>query len=310
MTKKLYNNIIETIGATPLVKLNNIVPEGSANIYAKCENFNPGSSVKDRIAISMIDAAEKAGIIKLGDTIVEPTSGNTGIGLALVCAAKGYRLKLTMPESMSLERRKILKAFGAELVLTPASGGMPGAIKKAQELQDADKAIYIPQQFKNEANPKVHYETTGPEIYEALEGKIDAFIAGIGTGGTITGAGKYLRERLGDKLKIVAIEPKGSPVLTGGQPGPHKIQGIGAGFIPDVLDTKIYDEVRKVDFEEAVMASRKLASNEGIFVGISAGAATHIALAVAKELGPGKNIVMILPDTGERYLSNPLWEEL
>lgn len=310
MAGKTYNSILKTIGNTPLVKLANIVPKGSANVYGKCEYFNPGGSVKDRIAISMITAAEKDGLIKPGDTIVEPTSGNTGIGLALVCAARGYKLKLTIPESMSIERRAILKAYGAEIVLTPSSGGMKAAIEKARNMRDEDGSIFIPQQFKNEANPEIHYKTTGPEIHEALNGKVDAFIAGVGTGGTITGTGRYLKEMLGDRVLIVAGEPVNSPVLSGGKAGAHKIQGIGAGFIPDVLDPGIYDRVEKVTFESAIDASRKLASREGIFVGISAGANTWIALKIAEELGEGKNVVTILCDTGERYLSNPLWSDL
>jgi cysteine synthase A len=305
---KTFNNILETIGNTPLVRLNKLTAGFKAKVYGKAEYFNPAHSVKDRIALAMIEAAENANVIKPGDTIIEPTSGNTGIGLALVAAVKGYKIILTMPESMSMERRKILKAFGAELVLTPAAEGMKGAIKKADELLASGKGKFIPQQFKNKANPEVHYKTTGPEIFEALGGKVDVFIAAVGTGGTITGVGKYLREKLGKKVKIIAVEPKDSPVLSGGQAAPHKIQGIGAGFVPDILDTKIYDEVRQVTFDDAVATARKLASQEGIFIGISAGANVAVALQVAKELDKPINIVTILCDTGERYLSNPLWD--
>jgi cysteine synthase len=307
MTKPL-SNILEAIGKTPLVRINKLTAGLKASIYGKAEYFNPAHSVKDRIGLAMIEAAEKAGSIKPGDTIIEPTSGNTGIGLALVSAVKGYKLVLTMPDSMTIERRKILKAFGAELVLTPGAEGMKGAIKKADELLANGKGKFIPQQFKNKANPDVHYRTTGPEIFEALDGKVDVFVAAVGTGGTITGTGKYLREKLGKKVRIVAVEPKDSPVLSGGQPGPHKIAGIGAGFVPDVLDTKLYDEVRQVTFDDAVATSRKLASQEGIFVGISAGANVAVALQIAKEIGKPANIVTILCDTGERYLSNPLWD--
>ncbi|MHA1715602.1 MAG: cysteine synthase A [Promethearchaeota archaeon] len=305
---RAYNNVLETICNTPLIKLNKVTKGLKANVFGKGEFFNPGGSVKDRIGLSMIEMAEKEGIIKPGDTIVvEPTSGNTGIALALVSAVKGYKLILTMPESMSLERRKILTAFGAELRLTPASEGMKGAIKLANEIQEKGEAIFIPQQFKNKANPKIHYETTGPEIYEALNGNVSALVAGIGTGGTITGVGRYLREKLGNNLKIVAVEPEDSPVLSGGKPGPHGIQGIGAGFVPDVLDTSIYDEVRTVSFDDAIQMSRRLAREEGIFVGISAGANVHVALEVVKEFNENDNIVTILCDTGERYLSTQLW---
>ncbi len=308
----IYNNIIETVGNTPLVKMNRITENVEPNVYLKLEFFNPGSSVKDRIAMSMIKKAEEEGIIKKGSVIVEPTSGNTGIGLALVCAAKGYKLILTMPESMSMERRKILKAFGAQLVLTPASGGMTSAIKKAEELSKADKNVFIPQQFKNIANPEIHRKTTGEEIIRDLDGKVDGFVSGIGTGGTITGVGNLLREKVGDHVKIYAVEPEGSPILKAFQgkkgAGPHKIQGIGAGFIPEVLDTKVYDEVIHVNFDKAAEACRNLAKMEGIFVGISSGAATWAALNVAaKDFKKGDNLVVIAPDTGERYLSTPLF---
>lgn len=305
---RLYNNILEAIGNTPLVKLNKLTEGLQASVYGKAEYFNPAHSVKDRIALAMIEAAEEAGEISPGDTIIEPTSGNTGIGLGLVCAVKGYKLVLTMPESMTIERRKVLKAFGAELVLTPATEGMKGAIRKAEELLENGEGKIIPQQFKNQANPQVHYRTTGPEIYEALNGKVGVFIAAVGTGGTITGVGRFLKENLGDAVRIIAVEPTDSPVLSGGQPGPHKIQGIGAGFVPDVLDTSIYSEVRQVTYDDAIATSRDLASKEGIFVGISAGANVFTALQVAREIDAPANIVTILCDTGERYLSNPLWE--
>lgn len=307
---KIVNNVTELIGDTPLVRLNRLVPEGSAEIYVKLEYQNPGASVKDRIAISMIEEAEKEGRIKPGDTIVEPTSGNTGIGLAMVAAAKGYRAVLVMPETMSIERRNLLRAYGAELVLTPGSEGMNGAVRKAEELLAQNPDWFMPQQFKNPANVKIHRETTGPEIVEAinsLDGKLDAFVAGVGTGGTITGAGSVLREHF-PNIKIFAVEPSASPVLSGGQPGPHKIQGIGAGFVPDILDTSIYDEVITVDNEQAFETSRRVAREEGILGGISSGAAIFAALQVAKRLGKGKRVVAVLPSNGERYLSTPLYQ--
>ena len=305
---RIYNNIIETIGRTPLVKLNRIAKEIKPNIYAKVEAFNPGGSVKDRICMSMIETAEKANIINKETTIVEPTSGNTGIGLALVCAVKGYKLILTMPESMTVERRKILKAYGAELVLTPASGGMKGAIQRAEELsQDSDK-VFIPQQFKNLANPEIHRKTTAVEIMDDLKNKVDGLVSGIGTGGTITGVGEVLKKNIGENVKIYAVEPVRSPVLSGGQPGPHKIQGIGAGFVPEVLNAKIYDKIVQVKYEDAAESARELAKLEGIFVGISAGAATWATLNVAyKDFKSEQNIVVILPDTGERYLTTELF---
>ncbi|MFW9942461.1 MAG: cysteine synthase A [Candidatus Thorarchaeota archaeon] len=307
--QKIFNNIIETIGNTPLVKLNRITENIKPNIYAKIEAFNPGSSVKDRICMAMINAAEEAGILTKEITVVEPTSGNTGIGLALVCAVKGYKLILTMPESMSLERRKILKAYGAKLVLTPASEGMKGAIEKAEELAKGKDKIFIPQQFKNQANPEIHRKTTAEEIIRDLDGKIHGFVAGIGTGGTITGIGEILKEKVGNYVKIYAVEPKDSPVLSEGRSGPHKIQGIGAGFVPDVLNTKIYDKIIQVAYEDAVDTSRKLAKLEGIFVGVSAGAAVWSAINVAsKDFEEGQNIVVILPDTGERYLTTDLFQ--
>ncbi|MCY9697594.1 cysteine synthase A [Paenibacillus alginolyticus] len=307
---RLVQSITDLIGDTPLVRLNRVVPEGSAEIYVKLEYQNPGASVKDRIAISMIEVAEQEGKLKPGDTIIEPTSGNTGIGIALVAAAKGYKAILVMPETMSLERRNLLRAYGAQLVLTPGAEGMKGAIKRAEELQAENPSYFIPQQFKNLANVKVHRETTGPEIVEAInahDGKLDAFIAGIGTGGTITGAGGVLKENF-PNIKIYAIEPAASPVLSGGKPGPHKIQGIGAGFVPDILNTSIYDEIIAVENEDAFETSRRVAKEEGILGGISSGAAIFAALKVAKELGAGKRVVAVIPSNGERYLSTPLYQ--
>ncbi|RXZ79304.1 cysteine synthase A [Paenibacillaceae bacterium] len=306
---KIVQNVTELIGDTPLVRLNRIVPEGSAEIYVKLEYQNPGSSVKDRIAISMIEVAEQEGLIKPGDTIVEPTSGNTGIGLALVAAAKGYRAILVMPETMSIERRNLLRAYGAEIVLTPGSEGMNGSVRKAEEIQQENPSYFMPQQFKNLANVKIHRETTGPEIVEAinsLDGKLDAFVAGIGTGGTITGAGEVLKKNF-PEIKNYAVEPAGSPLLSGGKPGPHKIQGIGANFVPDILNREIYDEIITVENEEAFEYARRVAKEEGILVGISSGAAIYAALKVAKELGAGKRVIAIVPSNGERYLSTPLF---
>lgn len=307
---RLVQSVTQLIGDTPLVKLNRVVPEGSAEVYVKLEFQNPGASVKDRIAISMVEVAEQEGRIKPGDTIVEPTSGNTGIGLAMVAAAKGYKAILVMPETMSVERRNLLRAYGAELVLTPGAEGMKGAIKRAEEIVAANPGYFMPQQFKNQANVKIHRETTGPEIVEAInghDGKLDAFVAGIGTGGTITGAGSVLKENF-PNIKIYAVEPKASPVLSGGQPGPHKIQGIGAGFVPDILNTSVYDEVIPVENDEAFETSRRVAKEEGILGGISSGAAIFAALKVAKELGAGKRVVAIIPSNGERYLSTPLYQ--
>lgn len=303
---RVANSITELIGQTPLVKLNRIVPEGYADIYLKLEYFNPGSSVKDRIGLAMIEAAEKSGNLKPGDIIVEPTSGNTGIGLAMVAAAKGYRAKLVMPETMSLERRNLLRAYGAELVLTPGPEGMGGAIRKATELSK-EPGHFMPQQFENEANPAIHRETTGKELLEQVNGQIDAFVSGIGTGGTITGAGGLLKENFPD-LKVVAVEPADSPVLSGGNPGPHKIQGIGAGFVPAILNTEVYDEVIQVTNDQAFEYARRAAREEGILGGISSGAAIYAALQVAEKLGKGKKVVAIIPSNGERYLSTPLYQ--
>ncbi|MBI3312761.1 MAG: cysteine synthase A [Candidatus Omnitrophica bacterium] len=295
-------NALELICNTPLVKINKLVQPGSATVYGKLESFSPGFSVKDRICLSMIRDAEEKGLINKNSIIVEPTSGNTGIGLALVCAVKGYKLILTMPETMSVERRQLLKRFGAEVVLTPGAEGMKGAIAKAKEIAEQNKGGFIPQQFANPANPKIHRETTAEEIWEALDGKFDAFISGVGTGGTITGCGEVFKKR-NPKIKIIALEPKNSPVLSGGAPGKHKIQGIGAGFVPEVLNRNIIDEVILVDDQDAWQTSLALASKEGILGGISTGAACWAAIKVAKDLGPGKTVVAIFPDTGERYLS-------
>ncbi len=306
-----YNNIIETIGRTPLVKLNRITEGIKPNLYAKCEYFNPGGSVKDRIGMAMIEKAEEEGIISKDTTIIEPTSGNTGIGLALVCASKGYNLVLTMPESVTIERRQVLKAFGAKVILTPKGGGMKAAIAKAEELAKEEGNIFIPQQFKNLANPDIHRRTTAKEIFNDLAGQVDAFVAGVGTGGTITGVGEILKDRVGARLKVYAVEPKNSPVLSGGKPGPHKIQGIGAGFVPDVLNTEIYDKVIQVEYKDAIATARKLARLEGIFAGISSGAIAWAAIhEVSKEFEQGENIVFIVCDWGERYLSTPLWSDL
>ncbi|MBW4084911.1 cysteine synthase A [Paenibacillus sp. S150] len=306
---KVVNSVTDLIGGTPLVRLNRVVPEGSAEIYLKLEYQNPGSSVKDRIAISIVEEAEKEGLLKPGGTIVEATSGNTGIGLALVAAAKGYKAVIVMPETMSLERRNLLRAYGAELVLTPGSEGMNGAVKKAEQILSENPDYFLAEQFKNKANVKIHRETTGPEIVEAIEsigGPLDAFIAGVGTGGTITGAGEVLKSKYPD-VKIYAVEPAASPILAGGKPGPHKIQGIGANFIPDILNQDVYDEIIHVENDEAFETARRVAKEEGVLSGISSGAAVFAALKVAKELGAGKKIVVIIPSNGERYLSTPLY---
>ncbi|WP_409272995.1 cysteine synthase A [Neobacillus sp. SCS-31] len=303
---RIANSIADLVGNTPIVKLNRIVGEDSAEIYLKLEYMNPGSSVKDRIALAMIEAAEEKGELRAGDTIIEPTSGNTGIGLAMIAAAKGYKTILVMPETMSMERRNLLRAYGAELVLTPGPEGMGGAIRKAEELAK-ENGYFMPQQFKNEANPEVHRRTTGKEIVEQMGSQLDGFISGIGTGGTVTGAGEVLREAY-PGIKIYAVEPADSPVLSGGKPGPHKIQGIGAGFVPDILDTNIYDEIIQVENEQAFEYARRAAKEEGILGGISSGAAIYAALKVAKELGKGKKVLAIIPSNGERYLSTPLFQ--
>ncbi|MFB4336386.1 cysteine synthase A [Bacillus cereus group sp. MYBKT14-1] len=303
---RVAQSVSELIGKTPIVKLNRIVESDSADIYLKLEFMNPGSSVKDRIALAMIEDAEKKGLLKEGDTIIEPTSGNTGIGLAMVAAAKGYNAILVMPETMSIERRNLLRAYGAELVLTPGPEGMGGAIRKATELAK-EHGYFIPQQFKNRSNPEIHRLTTGPEIIEQMGDQLDAFIAGIGTGGTITGAGEVLKEAYKD-IKIYAVEPADSPVLSGGKPGPHKIQGIGAGFVPETLDVEVYDEIIQVKTEQAFEYARRVAKEEGILVGISSGAVIYAATEVAKKLGKGKKVLVIIPSNGERYLSTPLYQ--
>ncbi|WP_035378785.1 cysteine synthase A [Fervidicella metallireducens] len=302
----IFNNIYETIGNTPLVRLNRLVEEDMAEVYVKLEYFNPGGSVKDRAALSMIEEAEKQGLLKPGHTIIEPTSGNTGIGLAMVGAAKGYRIIFVMPETMSIERRKLMKAYGAEIVLTEGAKGMRGAIEMAEKLAN-ENGYFMPQQFNNPANPAAHVKTTAREILNQTGGNIDAFVASVGTGGTITGIGQVLKSEI-PGIKIIAVEPKDSPVLSGGEPGPHKIQGIGAGFIPKILDTTIYDEIEKITTEEAFETARKMGKMEGILVGISSGAAIFAALKKAKSLGKGKRVVVIAPDTGERYLSTELFD--
>jgi cysteine synthase A len=304
---KIYQSIAELVGNTPIVKLNNIVPEGAADVYVKLEAFNPGSSVKDRIALRMIEDAEKDGIIKPGDTIVEPTSGNTGIGLSWVGAAKGYNVVIVMPDTMSIERRKLIQAYGAELVLTPGSEGMKGAIAKAQEIAK-ERNGWVPLQFANPSNPKVHEDTTGQEIIDAFGPTgLDAFVSGVGTGGTISGVSHALKKANPD-IQIFAVEANESAVLSGEKPGPHKIQGISAGFIPDTLDTKAYDDIIRVTSENAILTGRALGGQEGFLVGISAGAAIHAAIEKAKELGVGKKVLAILPDNGERYLSTALYD--
>lgn len=305
----VYNNVTELIGKTPLLKLNNFAEAESlqANVFAKLEYFNPAGSVKDRIANAMISAAEADGTLKKGATIIEPTSGNTGIGLASVGTAKGYKVILTMPETMSVERRNLVKAYGAEVVLTEGALGMKGAIAKAEELKNTTEGAVILGQFVNPANPKVHYETTGPEIWADTEGKVDVFVAGVGTGGTLSGVGKYLKDQ-NPNVKVFAVEPAASPVLSEGRAGAHKIQGIGAGFVPDTLDTSVYDGVITVANEDAFAAANKIAKTEGVLVGISSGAAAFAATQLAqKEEFKGKNIVVLLPDTGERYLSTALF---
>lgn len=305
---KPYNNIIELIGDTPVVKLNRIVPEGAADVYVKLEMFNPSKSVKDRAAFNMIEVAEKEGLIEKGATIIEPTSGNTGIGLAMVAAAKGYRSILVLPDNATKERVNLLKAFGAEVVLTPSDDKMPGAISKALELQKEIPNSFIPQQFENKANPDIHRTTTALEILEQMNGELDAFVASAGTGGTITGTGETLKEHL-PELYIAVVEPKGSPVLSGGKPGKHILVGTSPGFIPDILNTEVYDEIMAIDDEDAIDIFKRVAREEGIFVGPSAGATIYAAIELAKRLGAGKKVLCIAPDTGERYLSMNLFGE-
>lgn len=305
----VYDDNSLSIGRTPLVRLGRMAAGlKTEKIYAKIEGRNPAYSVKCRIGASMIWDAEKKGVLSPGGTIIEPTSGNTGIALAFVAAARGYRLLLTMPESMSLERRSVLKAFGAELILTPAAKGMPGAIAEAERIASENPSYFLPQQFKNPANPEIHYRTTGPEIWEDTDGAIDVLVSGVGTGGTITGVSRYIKQDKGKAIEVVAVEPANSPVLSGGQPGPHKIQGIGAGFKPDVLDMSLVDKVEKVTDEEAFETSRRLAREEGLLSGISCGAAAAVALRLAaQDAYENKMIVVVLPDSGERYLSTPLF---
>ena len=303
----IAKNILDRVGGTPLVEISPKLNKGAARVLAKVEYFNPGGSVKDRIALAMVEAAEKSGTLRPGATIIEPTSGNTGVGLAFVSAVRGYHLILTMPETMSVERRKLAAAYGAEIVLTPGAAGMKGAIAKANELRDSTPGSVILQQFENPANPEIHYRTTGPEIWNGTDGDVAAFVAGVGTGGTITGAGRYLREKNPD-VKLFAVEPDTSPVLSGGQPGPHKIQGIGAGFVPNVLDTSLLSEVIKVSADDAGATARAASANEGLLVGISSGASLWAALELSKRPEvAGKTIVALLPDTGERYLSTWLF---
>ncbi len=307
----LVSKATDLIGGTPLLELNNFskARDLEANVYAKLEYFNPAGSVKDRVALAMINDAEASGRLQPGGTIIEPTSGNTGIGLASVAAARGYKIIITMPETMSVERRNLLKAYGAELVLTEGSKGMTGAIAKAEELQKEIPNSVIPGQFVNPANPAIHEATTGPEIWKDLDGKVDIFVAGVGTGGTVTGVGRYLKKQNSD-IKIVAVEPKSSPVLSEGHGGPHKIQGIGAGFVPEILDTTIYDEIIPVENEDAFATGKSFARQEGVLVGISSGAALWAAAELAKRPeNKGKNIVALLPDTGDRYLSTPLFQD-
>ena len=299
---RIAENIAELIGLTPMVKLSRIVESDAAEILAKLENFNPGGSVKDRICLAMIEDAEKKGLLKKGATIIEPTSGNTGIGLAMIAAVKDYKCILTMPETMSLERIYILKSYGAEVILTPGLDGMTGAIKKAEQLLKKIPNSFMPQQFNNPANPEIHRKATAKEILEVTGGNLDAFVAGVGTGGTITGVGEVLKKH-NPKIKVVAVEPKNSAVLSGKQPGPHKIQGIGAGFVPEILNRKVIDQIIQVDDNDAFSTATRLAKEEGLFVGISAGAATFASLQVARDIGKGKTVVVILPDTGERYFS-------
>jgi len=301
-TTKIAEHVLELVGNTPMVRLRKVVPPSGATILAKLESHNPGGSIKDRVCLSMIEAAEARGVIKPGATIVEPTSGNTGIGLAMIGAVKGYRVILIMPEVMSAERMYVLKSYGAQVVLTPADQGMVGAVQKAEEILSSTPGAFMPHQFQNPANPDMHRRTTAQEILRATDGELDAFVAGIGTGGTITGVGETLK-RKNPKIRIVAVEPLGSPVLSGGEPGPHLIQGIGAGFVPQVLNRAVIDEIVKVSDEDAYETSRRLAREEGIFVGLSSGAACWAALQTASRLGPGKTVVTVFPDGGDRYFS-------
>ncbi len=302
MNAQLLQGITEGIGGTPLVRLNRLSPPDGATIYGKAEFYNPGGSVKDRICLNMIEEAEKQGLLKPGSTIVEPTSGNTGIGLALVCAVRGYKLILVMPEGMSLERASLLSSYGAQLVLTPAREGMRGSIKEAESILEQNPEYFMPNQFSNPANPAMHRKTTALEILDALDGKVNAFVAAVGTGGTITGCGEVFKEK-NTNVKVVAVEPSGSPVLSGGEAGPHKIQGIGAGFVPKVLNRSLLDQIMTVTDEEAYQTTKQLAKKEGLLVGISAGANVFAAQKIAESLEPGENVVTILCDTGERYLS-------
>ncbi|HFD1609651.1 TPA: cysteine synthase A [Enterococcus faecium] len=305
----IYNSVTELIGKTPIVKLNKIVPEDSADVFVKIEFFNPGGSVKDRIALSMIEKAEHDGLLKPGDTIIEPTSGNTGIGLSMVGVAKGYKVIIVMPETMSIERRLLMKGYGAELILTPGADGISGSIREAERLAK-ENGYFLPLQFENEANPLVHEKTTGPEIHQAFGvNGLDAFVAGIGTGGTITGAGRELK-RVYPKIELIGVEPAESAILEGKEAGPHKIQGIGTGFVPKTLDTSVYDKVLSISGDEAMETAREVGRKEGILVGISSGAAIAAALKVAKELGKGKKVLAVVPDNGERYLSTALYQEI
>lgn len=305
----IYNSVTELIGKTPIVKLNKIVPEDSADVFVKLEFFNPGGSVKDRIALSMIEKAEHDGLLKPGDTIIEPTSGNTGIGLSMVGVAKGYKVIIVMPETMSIERRLLMKGYGAELILTPGADGISGSIREAERLAK-ENGYFLPLQFENEANPLVHEKTTGPEIHQAFGvNGLDAFVAGIGTGGTITGAGRELK-RVYPKIELIGVEPAESAILEGKEARPHKIQGIGTGFVPKTLDTSVYDKVLSISGDEAMETAREVGRKEGILVGISSGAAIAAALKVAKELGKGKKVLAVVPDNGERYLSTALYQEI
>lgn len=309
---KVYDSVLDLVGGTPLVEVHNLEKEDNsgARILAKLEFRNPARSVKDRIAKAMLEEAEQSGALKPGATIIEPTSGNTGIGLSLAAAAKGYKVIIVMPSSMSVERRKLIGGFGAKIVLTPGTQGMKGAIAKAQELAEEIENSFIPGQFVNPANPDIHRKTTGPEVWEDTDGQVDIFVGGVGTGGTVTGVGQYLKSQ-NDKIKVVAVEPENSPVLSTGKPGAHKIQGIGAGFVPDVLDTKIYDEIITVSNEDAYRTAARIATSEGLLVGISSGAAMHAALELGKRPeNKGKTIVVLLPDTGERYLSTGVFGEI